>query len=170
MKKIFLTVVLIATVLMSGFSAPRAERATGSATMPSGEITNGLTGKSWQLTEIRINGVNTGFNRNDLTKIGLTAAEGFTLNFDAETVNGLGAPNRYVAPYTLTDNQISISLMAATKMASFLELDKLKEQEYFDYLQKADSWNIVNNNLELSSKTTDGKAAILIFSPVSPER
>jgi heat shock protein HslJ len=151
MKKSFFTAVLITIILMSGFAQPSG-------------ITE-LTGKSWQLTEVRINGVNTGFNRNDLSRTGL---EGFALTFGTETLSGLGAPNRYVAPYSQTGNQISISLISSTKMALFFEPDKLNEQEYFIYLQNAGSWDLVNNNLELTSKTADDKTVILVFNPVYP--
>lgn len=170
MKKLFFTVALIAAILTSCVIAPPGVGIMGSVTLPLDEIpADEWTGKGWKLAEVRINGINIGFNRKDLPRIGLTEAEGFILNFDAETVSGTGAPNHYIAPYTRTGNQISISLMAATKMASTLELAKLKEQEYFDYLQNADSWNFINNNLELHSKTADGKAVILIFNPVYPD-
>jgi hypothetical protein len=53
--------------------------------------------------------------------------------------------------------------MAATKIVPLSGLDKINEQEYFIYLQNAASWNLVNNTLELNSKTADGKAVILIF-------
>jgi heat shock protein HslJ len=130
---------------------------------------SGLDGKEWKLTEVRINGENTGFDRNDLARIGLS--EGFTLNFNAESVYGIGAPNNFGAPYTLrTDNKISVLLMVATEMAPLRELDKLKEYDYFFYLQNADSWELDNNNLLMNSKDADGKTAVLIFNPVYPER
>jgi heat shock protein HslJ len=165
----FFMAVLITTILMSCSSAPLGFGIMGSVTLPLDEITkNELTGKVWQLTEVRINGINTGFSRNDLTRIGLTVGEGFSLSFDAETVSGMGVRNRYVAPYTRTGSQISISLIAATEMAPF-ELDKLKEQDYFNYLQNTGSWNFVNNNLELYSKTADDKEVILIYNPIYPD-
>jgi heat shock protein HslJ len=171
LKELFLSVILISAVLISCSSAPQPAGVTGSVTLSDEGITdNELTGKEWQLIEVRINGVNNGFNRNDLTRIGLTAEEGFSLSFDADTINGIGAPNRYIAKYSRTSNQISFSLIVATKMAAIFELDKLKEQEYFNYLQNADSWKIVNKNLELYSKTADGKAVILIFNPTYSEQ
>jgi heat shock protein HslJ len=165
MKGLFFTAVLITAILISCSSAPKSAEITDSVTLSASEMAgNELTGKGWKLTEVRINNVNTGFNRKDLPRIGLTAVGSFTLIFDAETINGVGAPNRYIAPYTRTGNQISISLMATTKMATFSGLDEIKEQEYFIYLQNANSWNLVNDTLELHSKTADGKAVILIFS------
>jgi heat shock protein HslJ len=147
MKKLFLMAVLITTILMCGFTQE-----------------NELMGKNWRLAEVRINDVNTGFIRSDLPRLSMTAVGNFTLIIDAETISGVGAPNRYIASYTRTDNQISVSSMATTKVALGRELDKLKEREYLTYLQNTDSWKLVNiNTLELSSKTADGKAVLLIF-------
>jgi heat shock protein HslJ len=172
MKEHFLTVALIAAVLVSCGSSPQPAGITGSVTLSDTgkETENELTGKEWRLSEVRIDGINTGFNRNALTRNGLTLAEGFILSFDAEMISGMGAPNRYVGPYTRTGNQISISTLAATKMALLFELENLNEQDYFNYLQNATSWNFVNNNLELNSKTADGKSVVLIFNPIYPER
>jgi heat shock protein HslJ len=166
----FFMAVLITTILMSCSSAPLGFGIMGSLTLPLDEITeNELTEKVWQLTEVRINGANIGFNRDDLTRIGLAAGEGFSLSFDAETVSGMGAPNRYIASYTRTDSQIFISSIAATEMAPLSGLDKLREQDYFNYLQNTGSWNFVKNNLELYSKTADGKEVILTFNPIHPD-
>jgi hypothetical protein len=35
---------------------------------------------------------------------------------------------------------------------------------FFTYMQNAYEWNLVNNNLELRTKTADGGAVSLIFS------
>jgi heat shock protein HslJ len=151
MKKLFLTAVLITTILMSGAAQP---------SVPGNE----LTGKTWKLTEVHINDVNAGFNRSDLPKIGLAAVGSFTLIFDAETISGVGAPNRYIAPYTRSGIQISISSIASTKVPPLSGLDKINEQAYFIYLKNANIWNLVNHNrLELSSKTADGKNVLLVF-------
>jgi heat shock protein HslJ len=159
MKEVFLTAALITTILISCSSAPRPAGLTGSVATTDNE----LAGKEWKLTEVRINGVSTGFNRSDLARNGYTDA--FTIIFEAEMLGGLGAPNRYSAPYTLkTGKQITISLIRATLMAAIREPDKLREHDYFGYLQNAASWNFVNNNLEIYSKDEAGKAVVLIFS------
>ena len=158
MKELFFTVALITTILIGCASAPQRAGLTGSVALADNE----LAGKEWKLTEVRINGVSTGFNRSDLAQSGYTDA--FTLSFEAEMLGGLGAPNRYSAPYTLkTGNQITISLIRATLMAPLREPDKLREHDYFGYLQNAVSWNFVNNNLQINSKTEDGKTVILIY-------
>jgi heat shock protein HslJ len=159
MKEFFLTAAIITTILISCGSSPRPAGLTGSVALSENE----LAGKEWKLTEVRINGVSIGFNRSDLARSGFT--EGFTISFEAELLGGLGAPNRYSAPYTLkTGNQITISLIRATLMAPLREPDKLREHDYFGYLQNAGSWSFVNNNLQINSKTEDGKTVLLIFS------
>jgi heat shock protein HslJ len=156
MKGIFFTAVIITTMLMSCRSTPQAPASTG-------PTVNELAGKDWKLTEVRINNINTGFNRSDLARSGYT--DGFTLSFDNEMIGGVGAPNRYSAPYTLkTNNQIIIALIRATLMAPIREPDKLREHDYFGYLQNAGSWSFVNNNLHINSKTEDGRTVLLIFS------
>jgi heat shock protein HslJ len=179
MKGLFLTVVLITAILISCGSVPPSAEIPGPAALTANEITknevivnevkgsemtvNELEGKEWQLTQVRINGVNIGFDRSDIARSGYTTA--FTLSFETELLGGVGAPNRYSAPYSLkTGNQITISLIRATLMAPLREMDKLREHDYFSYLQNTASWNFVNNNLELYSKDADGKAVVLIFS------
>jgi heat shock protein HslJ len=170
MKGFFLTIAIITAILISCGSTPPQ---TFDMTVPvllienetiGREMTeNELAGKEWKLTQVRINGVSTGFDRSELTRSGYTDA--FTLIFEADMLGGLGAPNRYSAPYTLKEGrQITIALIRATLMAAFREPDKLREHNYFGYLQNTTSWNFVNNNLELYSEDEDGKAVVLIFS------
>ena len=115
--------------------------------------------RDWNLAEIRI-------GPESITIDG--AGEMFTLRFDMERVNGIGMPNRYFAPYTLADKQgIAINTMAQTRMAALREPEKLKEDEFFFYLQNAVRWNLVRGNLELFSRGQDGLQAVLIFVPAT---
>ena len=121
-----------------------------------------LEGHEWKLIDVYIDGVNTGFNRNTLPE---EIKNFFTVNFDAQIVSGVGAPNRYSAPYTLGDNQtITIMLMRSTLMATFLAPENLSEHDFFTYMQNSYSWKLVNNNMELLSKTRDGGEVRLVFS------
>jgi len=123
---------------------------------------SGIEGNEWKLIEVYVDGRNTLFNRNTLP-----AEPGniFTVNFDAQTVSGVGAPNRYSAPYTLGDNQaISIMLIRSTLMASLFQPENLSEHDFFIYLQNAYLWKLDNNKLELLSKTGAGVEVRLIFS------
>ena len=113
--------------------------------------------RDWKLIEIQIKPENIIINKSD---------DFFTLRFDKERVNGIGAPNRYFAPYTLADKQgISIKTIAQTQMAALFEPEELKEHEFFIYLQNTRRWNLVRGNLELYSQGTDGTDAVLIFAP-----
>ena len=119
--------------------------------------------KDWKLSEVRIGGTDIGFERGKLADEGF--GEVFTLRFDNERINGIGAPNRYFAPYTLGDkNSIAIKAIAGTMMAAFREPEALKEHEYFTLLQNTGKWNLVKGNLTLYSKNADGAEAVLVFS------
>jgi hypothetical protein len=134
------------------------------ACISSGGSTNfaDISGKEWKLIEVHINGANTGFNRNALAQDGFE--DSFTLNFDGQIVSGVGAPNLYTAPFTLSENQtIDIMVMRTTLMSSIFEPENLREHDYFSYLENAVSWRLVNNNLEILSKTRDGRNVRLLF-------
>ena len=121
--------------------------------------------KDWKLIAVRGGPENITFDRSKLAGDGF--ADIFTLRFDKERVNGVGAPNRYFAPYTRTDNKqgISIKTIAQSQMAPLREPEYLKEQEFFAYLQNATKWNIADKKLELHSTGADGAEAVLVFAP-----
>jgi heat shock protein HslJ len=119
-------------------------------------------GKDWKLVEVWIDGKNSNFSRKDLTD---KTGDIFTLKLDGENISGTGAPNRYSAPYTLSGKQnISLKLIRSTMMASLLQPDKLKENDFFTYMQNINEWAIVNGRLEFSSKLEDGRKVKLVFS------
>ena len=121
-----------------------------------------IEGNEWKLIEVFIDGTNINFSRNTLPE---ELKNFFTVNFDAQNVSGVGAPNRYSAPYTLGDNQtINIMLMRSTMMATFLESENLTEHDFFRYMQNAHNWELINNKLELFSRTETGGDVRLVFS------
>jgi len=122
-----------------------------------------IVDKDWRLIEVRNSTENITFDRNKLEEEGFS--DFFTMRFDKERVNGVGAPNRYFAPYTQTDNkqEISIKPIAQTQMAALFEPEELKEHVFFFYLQNTKRWNIAGGNLELHSKGEDGTETILVF-------
>jgi heat shock protein HslJ len=128
----------------------------------------GVRDKNWKLMEVRSRTESAGgkdiiFQRSMLTQEELKDV--FTLRFDAERVSGAGHPNRYFAPYTLTEKQgIDIKPMAGTLMAPLFEPEQLKEREFFAYLENTDQWNLVKGNLELRSKDDKGAEVVLVFS------
>jgi heat shock protein HslJ len=129
------------------------------------KIFSDITGKEFILIEVRIDNKNIGFSREELLVEGFEGFKDmFSVTFDKQMLAGIGAPNRYSAPYTLeNENGISIKMMRSTLMASFNEPENLKEYEYFKYLQNAYKWNIVNEKLEFHSKTEDGVEVLMIF-------
>ena len=123
-----------------------------------------VVNKDWKLIEVHIASKDIGFDRGVLEEEGF--GEIFTLRFDGseQRVNGVAAPNRYFAPYTVADKQeISISTMAGTLMAALHAPEKLKEQDYFTYLQNTYKWNLADGKLELYTKTEDGAEAVLFY-------
>jgi heat shock protein HslJ len=122
-----------------------------------------VSGKEWKLIEVQVKNKNIGFDRSAL------AAEGFgdifTLKFDTERISGAGAPNRYFAPYTLDKNQaISIKTIAGTLMAPLRQPEKLKEHDYFMYLENSYKWDLAGGKLELLTKAEDSSETKMIFS------
>ena len=122
-----------------------------------------VTGKEWLLTEVRTQPNNILFDRSTLKSEGFEDI--FTLNFDAERLSGAGAPNRYFAPFAIEKKQeIKVQPIAGTLMAPIKEPEKLKERDYFNYLQNAYKWNFANGFFELYTKGEDGTETVLIFS------
>jgi len=162
MKKVFFVLVVVMMVSCKSVPVSSESKLTETNKFTEADF-SGITGKEWKLIEVRINGVNTGFERRNLARDGFTDA--FTLNFDAQNISGIGAPNRYSAPYSLGAGQaIKINVVRATLMAPILEPEKLKEHNYFNYIQNSYKWNQVNNNLELMSKDANGSEVVLLFS------
>jgi len=143
---------------MIGTSSQRNEtiRAGNSGSSPSS-----IVGHEWKLIEVYIDGRDTLFNRSTLPA---EPGNFLTLNFDARNISGAGVPNRYSAPYTISDDQITISLILATMMASFFQPENITEHDFFNYLQNAYSWKLDNDSLELLSKTENGSEVRLVFS------
>jgi heat shock protein HslJ len=150
MKKIVFAFLII-TVLIAGCrSAPVGETSADFS---------GVIGKEWKLTEVWLDGKNTGFDRH---RTGVPG-EIFTLNVTEELFSGTGAPNRYSAPYTRDNYAISVSLVRATLMAPIREPDRLKEHDFFIYLQNISAWSLSGHKLTFTSKNTDGTGVSLIF-------
>ena len=137
---------------------------TALAACSSGPKFSDVKNKDWNLVELRLPRETISFERGKLAEEGFD--EIFTLRFDDERVSGVGAPNRYFAPYTAADKQaITIKNIAGSLMASIREPEKLKEHSYFNYLQNVTRWDLVKGNLELYSKGEDGAEVVLVYAP-----
>jgi heat shock protein HslJ len=121
-----------------------------------------VSGKEWLLVEVRTKPENIIFDRKKLVSEGFKGI--FSLKFDAERVSGVGAPNRYTAPFSLGENHaIEVKLIAGTMMAPLREPEKLKEHDFFNYVQNASKWDLVNGKLELYTKNESGEEAVMVF-------
>jgi heat shock protein HslJ len=149
----------------SGVSGPVPDEAAKSAVSPASVPGfDGVTGKDWKLTGVRSSSGSAAsrFSRRELAEAGMENA--YTLRFDKERLSGMGAPNRYSAPYTQGAGQtLSIRAIAATLMASTREPENLKEPEYFDYLENVEKWDLVQGELRLISRNRGGGETALIF-------
>jgi len=110
-------------------NAPAAQIATAAH---DGASFSDIQNKDWLLTELRaVPEIN--FNRDMLAQAGF--GESFTIHFGEDRVSGVGAPNRYTAPYTQADGQgLTIMPAAQTMMAAIFEPEGLKEHDFFSYL------------------------------------
>jgi len=177
MKKQFFFLIITAALIMGCTSSSRPpyveeDWMSGTVTSSQGNETSrandialspsSIVGHEWKLIEVYIDGNDTRFSRNTLPA---EPGNFFTLNLDGKNISGVGVPNRYSAPYTQGDNQsITIMLIAATRMASFFQPENLSEDDFFIYLQNAYSCKLVDNNMELLSKTQAGSEVRLVFS------
>ena len=121
-----------------------------------------IRGKEWKLAGLRTAAGDRGFSRRALEEEGF--GDAFSLKFEGERISGVGAPNRYFAPYELGDGQtLEIKSLAHTLMASFKEPAALNEAEYFAFLEKAGRWALAEGRLELSTESPGGEPATLVF-------
>ena len=143
-----------------------ASSGTGNVNASSGSINkissfSDVIGKNLRLIEVYISGRNINFSRSSLPQV-LTDA--YTAKFDEKIVSGMAAPNRFTAPYTLSDkNHISIAQMATTMMASFIEPENLKEHDFITYMQNAWAWMDENGKFVLLCNTATGQEVRMIF-------
>ena len=121
-----------------------------------------VLGKAWALDEVATESGSIIINRGKLEADGM--GDAFTLMADAERISGRGAPNRYVSPYRLgEDQEIAISPIAGTLMMGLPDPEGLQEREYFDYLERTNQWLLTGDRLELYSETGEGDPVVMIF-------
>ena len=128
---------------------------TGCASKKNIQNFSDVVGKGWKLIEIKMEDKSVLFNRANLAKE--DAGDIFTLTVNTETINGKGAPNLFITPYKQGDNQsLTVTPISVTTPAPLRQPERLRENDFFTYLQNVYKWEAVNNNLELLSKTEDG--------------
>jgi heat shock protein HslJ len=120
-------------------------------------------GKQWLLTNVDINGSDTGFKRDELKGMA-NEDELFSLKFDSGTLSGTGAPNRFSGPYTEGEKQTLIIMpMRSTLMASIFEPESLKEHDFYNYLQNAYRWERIEYKLKIYSKPGDQEVVMTFY-------
>jgi len=123
-----------------------------------------VIGKELKLVEVQIDSTPFKriviYDREDLKK---HKHDVYTLTFSSDTVSGTAAPNKYNAPYTRKDKTLSIKVMRSTQMAPLVQPEKLQEYDFYNYMQKVESWTTDKGRLVLNSTTDDGIAVRLIF-------
>ena len=90
----------------------------------------------------------------------------YTLKFTPEQISGKGNPNNYSAPYSILEagKVITVQPMSSTNAYSSFYPDRLKETDYFAYMQNAFRWELNSNRkLLLHSKSEDGFDVQLTF-------
>jgi heat shock protein HslJ len=140
--------------------------AGGASAKDGGAVFADIQGREWVLAEVRsASGGESGVIRLDRQKLAASGFEGvYTIKFDAGQVSGMGAPNRYLGPYTLGEGRmLSIGNVAGTLMAPFKEPEDLKEHEYFALLGNVSRWDLREDRLELFTADSDGRDLTLIF-------
>jgi heat shock protein HslJ len=170
-------VITITCLLSFGFSGctgkePAAETSEKPADTPLYHPVNWHHAEetAWQLVSLEKGGEIIKVDREN-PESGITR-DWYTLNFadnDGEKrISGKGAPNTYSASCDFGDDStIGFSRIAATRMAAFFEPDVLKEQEYFQYLERVDRWAMNDSmNLLLFTTAEGGEKVILIFGKI----
>jgi len=128
----------------------------------SGAVFKDVTGKEWFLSEVRNSGKTVTIDRQQLAADNMSGS--FSITFNENQVNGMGAPNRFFAPFTTgSNNSLSIGNLASTMMFSFKEPEGINEKEYFDYLGKVTRWSLRDGQLELNSTVSGSPDAVLVF-------
>lgn len=136
----------------------------GTPTPSLSDIADALN-KDWKLVEVHIDNKNIEFDRKTLVKDGY--GDIFILKIDAENISGTGAPNLYSGPYSISEDDplsVKIGVVRSTLMAPIYYPEKLKEHEFFVYIQNTYKWGLSSGKLELHSKDNNGTAVVLFFS------
>ena len=155
---IFIVLILSVFIITSCSGGAPAKKYETSATTNSAEFKD-VEGMEWTLVEITRAGNFAAIDRKKLQEDNMGGF--FKIIFDENRVSGVGAPNRYFGPYTLSSNNtLNIGALAGTLMAAFRELEELKEGEYLTLLSAVTRWDLRNGKLLLYC----GNDAILGYS------
>ena len=136
--------------------------AFGAPAQEGGAIFKNAEEKEWMLLEFRSGGKTVTINRQ---KIEADLGKVYVIYFFEDgRAGGVGAPNRFNAPWSAGANRsLTIGNIASTMMMAFREPDELKESEYFSYLSGVSRWDLREGKLELYSTDSAGVETVLVF-------
>ncbi|MCL1992121.1 MAG: META domain-containing protein [Spirochaetes bacterium] len=172
MKKLVLLMTAVAVMFVTGCQGAPPPGAEQPIPVVDAQNFTNVMDREWRLVSVLANGESIGFNRADLLDISEDWFENaFSIFFentvDGNHLSGMGAPNRYFSGFTLGENRaISIPMVASTQMAAFLELEALREHDFFFFISNVREWNLAGvgqSDLELFSTGPDGEEIVLIF-------
>ena len=126
-----------------------------------------ILGREWKLVAAHVNDTfprEIHFDRARLLKDNF--GDIYSLKFTPEQMSGKGNPNNYASSYTITEVGKAITLLGWTNTDAYSSFypDRLKEKDYFTYMQNAYRWELSSaKKLLLHSKTADGFDVQLTF-------
>ena len=167
MKKLIVLITVISVIAVAAIIAVscrtnRDQTADDSAQFSS--LSSAL-GRDWRLIQVRVGDRVTDFDRRELAREGFGNI--FFLRLDNDTISGVGAPNRYSGPYSLSDEDpqgIKVEVLRSTLMAQIDHPERLREQEFYIYIQNAYKWGFENRHFVLYSKNENDAEVVLVFS------
>jgi hypothetical protein len=133
----------------------------------SGPSLKDIQGKEWKLVEVRIDPADLSrdailFDRAKLKTEG--QGDIFVLAIDTAGVKGKAASEAYTASYEQGDGQaFSLKQMNIAPADKSIAPERLREADFFAFLEKTKRWELSQNRLELYSETLDGINTVLIF-------
>jgi hypothetical protein len=126
-----------------------------------------LQEKEWKLVEVRNEPATLRdtihFDRSKLRTEGMDDI--FVLTFSASgRASGKAAPKTYTASYEQgAGRSLSFKQLTSASVERDLAPERLREADYFGFLERANRWDYNAGKLELYSTNLDGQEVVLIF-------
>ena len=152
MKNMLKTVCIYALIAATGFLAIGCEK-ENNATLPdpepeptivnddTNEVVTDITNIKWHLTKF----VDLA-NHTETLPIPSDDTHSYWIKLCNDTIQGRGLANEMLGAYTISENQIQISIFGYTKIGI---INPNHEEEFFSAIEKAESFNIERKTLHL---------------------
>lgn len=132
MKNMLKTVCIYALIAATGFLAIGCEKEN---------LKNNITNVKWHLTKF----VDLA-NHTETLPIPSDDTHSYWIKLCNDTIQGRGLANEMLGAYTISENQIQISIFGYTKIGI---INPNHEEEFFSAIEKAESFNIERKTLHL---------------------